>query len=142
MVRYEETAIDIRPQQLKGFFDGWPTRPSPETHLALLRGSGVIVLAIDSQTDAVVGFVTAISDRVLSAYIPLLEVLPSYRNQRIGSELVARLLARLGDIYMVDVVCDAEILPFYERLGFRAGASAMIRRRLRQGGGSLRTSAA
>jgi len=69
--------------------------------------------------ERVVGFVTAISDGVLSAYVPLLEVLPDHQGRGIGSELVRRLLDRLGDLYMIDVVCDENVVPFYERLGLR-----------------------
>jgi ribosomal protein S18 acetylase RimI-like enzyme len=65
----------------------------------------------------VVGFVTAISDGVLSAYIPLLEVLPEYQGRGIGAELVRRLLDRLGGLYMVDLCCDEDVVGFYERLG-------------------------
>ena len=48
-----------------------------------------------------VGFVTAISDGVLSAFIPLLEVLPEWQGPGIGTELVRRILAELEDFYMV-----------------------------------------
>ena len=34
-------------------------------------------------------------------------------------ELVRRLLERLGDLYMVDVVCHETVVPSYERLGLR-----------------------
>ena len=61
-----------------------------------------------------VGFITAISDGVLSAFIPLLEVLPA-PGPGIGSELVRRMLSELEDFYMVDLVCDPELEPFYRR---------------------------
>ncbi len=53
-------------------------------------------------------FINAISDRVLSAFVPLLEVLPEYQRRGIGSTLVETMLAQLGDLYMVDLVADAE----------------------------------
>jgi ribosomal protein S18 acetylase RimI-like enzyme len=66
----------------------------------------------------------------MSAYIPLLEVLPEYQGSGIGSELVRRVLAPVGDLYMVDLACDEELVPFYERLGFmRVGAAMGIRNR-------------
>jgi precorrin-8X/cobalt-precorrin-8 methylmutase len=77
----------------------------------------------------VIGFVTAVSDGVVSAYVPLLEVLPSYRRRGIGTELIRRLLARLDGLYMVDLACDEELVPFYERLGLgRVGVAMGIRR--------------
>jgi ribosomal protein S18 acetylase RimI-like enzyme len=67
-----------------------------------------------------VGYATAISDGMLSAFIPLLEALPAYRNQAIATELVRRLLTQLDQLYMVDVCCDAMLEPFYLRLGVSA----------------------
>ena len=81
---------------------------------------------MEDDSGRVVGFITAITDGVISAYIPLLEVLPEYRSRGIGSELVRRMLSKLESLYMIDVTCDAELEPFYSRFGFnRAGAMAM-----------------
>jgi ribosomal protein S18 acetylase RimI-like enzyme len=113
---YIDNAEAIRPDQLRGFFVGWPSKPTPERHLDLLRRSYAVEVALDG--DTVVGFVTAISDGVLSAFIPLLEVLPDHRNQGIGTELMRRLLAQLDQLYMVDLSCDANLEPFYRALGF------------------------
>jgi predicted N-acetyltransferase YhbS len=74
-----------------------------------------VVLARDGSE--IVGFVTAISDGELAAYIPLLEVRREWRGRGVGVELVRRMLARLEGLYMVDVVCDPELIPFYERFG-------------------------
>ena len=74
-----------------------------------------------------IGFVTALSDGVLSAYIPLLEVLAEFRSTGIGSELVERLVAEIGPLYMVDVMCDPDVFPFYERLGFRPSTGGVVR---------------
>jgi ribosomal protein S18 acetylase RimI-like enzyme len=116
-VEYTELLDGLEPHHLDGFFVGWPNPPSSERRLELLRGSAAVVLARDGER--VVGFVNAISDGVLSAYIPLLEVLPAYQGRGIGSELVRRIVARLERLYMIDLCCDAELEPFYRRLGFR-----------------------
>ena len=116
-IEYADSLDGVEPGHLQGFFVGWPNPPSPERHLEVLRGSAAVVLARDGGN--VVGFVNAISDGVLSAYIPLLEVLPDYQGRGIGSELVGRLVTRLESLYMVDLCCDAELEPFYLRLGFR-----------------------
>ncbi|MEW6051064.1 MAG: GNAT family N-acetyltransferase [Candidatus Zixiibacteriota bacterium] len=131
---YLVSADDIGADQLRGFFERWPKKPSPETHLRLLRASYRVVLALDAATDQVVGYITAVSDGILSAYIPLLEVLPRYRNMGIGRELVQRMLSLLGEFYMVDLVCDRKHQAGYEKLGFRPGSAMMIRRFERQSG--------
>ena len=135
-MRFITSADDISTGQLRGFFVGWPNPPSPETHLAILRRSDAVVLAIDEEAGQVVGFVNALSDGVLSAFIPLLEVLPEYQGRSVGSELVQRLMAQLSDLYAVDLLCDAEVQPFYARLGMSAGQGMMLRRYDRQSGAS------
>ncbi len=134
MITYRETTEGITSDQLKGFFQGWPNPPTPETHLQILRGSAEVVLAVEEETGRVVGFVNAVSDGVLSAYIPLLEVLPSHKKHGIGGELVRRMLARLQDRYMIDAICDPGIAPFYRKLGFQQAAGMMTRNYDRQSG--------
>ena len=93
MPTYANTPRGIRAEQLIGFFVGWPAPPTPERHLELLRGSDAAVIAIDELH--VVGYVTAVSDGVLSAFIPFLEVLPTHQHQGIATELLKRLLKQL-----------------------------------------------
>jgi GNAT superfamily N-acetyltransferase len=120
VVVYETSADGLEPVDLQGFFVGWPAAPSPERHLELLRGSEHVVVARDTGSGRVVGFVTVVGDGVLSAFIPLLEVLPAYQGQGIGTELVRRALDLVSDgYYMVDVCCDEELVPFYERFGMQ-----------------------
>ncbi len=81
-----------------------------------------------------IGFVSAISDGVLSAYISLLEVLPSHQQRGVGRELMTRIKALLEGLYMIDTLCDDDVLPFYEKLGFQPAGGAMIRRYQYQSG--------
>ena len=127
MINYIFTTEGVSPEQLRGFFNGWPNPPSPETHLRLLKNSDEIVLAIDQETKRVVGFITAITDHVLSAYIPFLEVLPEYRGREIGKELVDFMLERLGDLYMIDLICDQELQAFYAKRGMVKARGMMMR---------------
>ncbi len=128
MIYYTGSLDGIETRHLSGFFVGWPHPPSPETHLRLLRGSDHVVLAILLETDQVVGFVTALSDGVLSGFIPLLEVLPAYQSQGIGQALMTRMLDRLGHLSNVDLLCDPDVAPFYERLGMRPCGGMVLRR--------------
>jgi ribosomal protein S18 acetylase RimI-like enzyme len=127
MIEYSEDVSAVTADQLAGFFEGWPQHPSPETHLRILRSSFAAVIARDAANRQVVGFATAVSDGHLAAYIPLLEVRADYRRRGIGSHIVRRLLRRLEGLYMVDLVCDSQLVPFYERLGLTPSC-AMIRR--------------
>lgn len=133
-IRYQNDLTNIMPAQLEGFFVGWPNPPAPETHLRLLQGSDYVVLAVDDENNRVVGFITAISDGVLCAYIPLLEVLPAYQEQGIGGELTTRMLARLRHLYAVDLLCDPELQPYYERQGMHRAVGMLYRNYDRQSG--------
>ncbi len=135
MIAYQVDLAGVTPELLDGFWVGWPVRPSPETHVRILAGSEAFVLARDPEAGGrVVGFITAVGDGVLASYIPLLEVLPEYRGQGIGTELVRRLLDRLRDRYMVDLVCDEDLVPFYERFGMVRYGAMILRRRDALGG--------
>jgi ribosomal protein S18 acetylase RimI-like enzyme len=127
VINFIDSVEGVTPGQLNGFFVGWPDPPSPEAHAQLLANSDYVVLAVDSDTDQVVGFITAVSDGVLAAYIPLLEVLPAYQGRSIGSELVKRMLEKLGEFRMVDLICDPELQPFYARFGMRPYSGMIIR---------------
>ena len=136
MIDFTDSLDGIAAENLAGFFIdwGWPNPPSPETHLRLLRNSDNVVLAVDDTTGSVAGYITAISDGVLSAYIPLLEVLRPYQDQGIGSELVRRMLDTLSHLYMIDLLCDEDVQPFYERLGMRRATGMFIRNYDKQSG--------
>ena len=128
----------VIPDHLHGFFQGWPTPPSLETHFNLLEKSDHFVLAIDDENARVVGFITAITDDVLSSYISFIEVLPTYQKRGIGSELIRRMLQQLGGLYMVDLLCDPELKLFYECLGMSATTGMMLRNYEHQSGEKLR----
>jgi ribosomal protein S18 acetylase RimI-like enzyme len=118
-IEYETAIEGLAASDLDGFFAGWTTPPTREVRLAHLRGCEHVVLARDAESGRVVGFVSAVGDGVFSAFIPLLEVLPAYRGRGIGTELVRRMLELLEGRYMVDLGCDDDLVPFYERLGMQ-----------------------
>jgi ribosomal protein S18 acetylase RimI-like enzyme len=134
MIEYTTSIESIAPDRLVGFFVGWPHPPSPAAHLRILAGSDVIALAVDADSGNVVGFATAITDGVLAAYIPLLEVLPQYQRTGIGSTLVRMLLEQLQGLYMIDLACDVALQPFYVKLGLRPSVGMTLRNYASQSG--------
>ena len=136
VVRFTSALDGVCPDMLTGFFTGWPHPPTPETHLRLLRGTDAVVLALDESSGKVVGYIAALTDGVLTAYIGHLEVLPAWRGRGIGSELVRRMLDNYKDLYMVDLMCDPEVQPFYERLGMRPNTGMSLRNYAIQSGRS------
>jgi len=118
----------VEAEQLEGFFDGWTSYPSSSALLRVLRNSTIAVLAYDG--DLIVGFANALSDGELAAYIPLLEVRAAYRGRGVGTELVRRVMTELAGCYMIDAVCDADVAPFYDRLGMTRLTGMAHRHRL------------
>ena len=133
-ITYVSSTKDVTPDRLQGFFVGWPNPPSPETHLRILEGSDRVILADDDTSNKVVGFTTAITDGVISASIPHLEVLPDFQRQGIGSELVRRLLSTLKNYYAIDLICDPDVQPFYARLGLQPHTAMLLRNYHHQSG--------
>ena len=70
----------------------------------------------------------AISDGTLYAFIPLLEFCrPTVAGHRLGARHA--LLDELKDFYAVDLMCDPELQPFYDRFGMHRATGMIIRRR-------------
>ncbi|GAA1771815.1 GNAT family N-acetyltransferase [Nonomuraea bangladeshensis] len=127
VIRYTDDIAEVGEGMLRGFFVGWPRPASPAQHLAVLHGSFRAVVAIDSTAGRVVGFVTMISDGVLTAAIPWLEVLPGYQGRGIGTELMRRILEGTERFYSVDLLCDAPLQPYYARFGMVPLPGAALR---------------
>ena len=83
-IRWSTTVSDLDASALAGgFFEGWSSPPSPDEHVQILRRASHVVLACEG--DEVIGFATALSDGVLTAYIPLSKSCPG-----IGAKASAR----------------------------------------------------
>lgn len=115
----------ISPDMISGLSVGWPSPPTPEKLIEVMAGSYRRVWAV--RDSRVVGYVNAISDGVLNAFIPWLEVHPDHHGLGIGAELVRRVVAQLEGMYAIDLCCDPELLPYYERLGFTTFGGAGLR---------------
>jgi GNAT superfamily N-acetyltransferase len=127
-VEYTASIASVAPERVRGFFEGWPVAPAPVRHLEILRGSYGVALAREPGSPQLIGFANAISDGVLTAFTPLLEVLPGHRGRGIGSAIIRRLLGELDHLYSIDVMCDVELEPFYTKLGLQPLLGMALRR--------------
>lgn len=132
MINYYTEFESVKDFDLVGFFVGWPDPPNRSTFKKLLRSSYKVVLAVSD--NKVVGFITAISDGVISAYIPFIKVLPSFQGQGIGKDLITIMKRELKDLYMIDQICDEDLIPYYEKQGMERATGALIRNYDRQSG--------
>lgn len=139
MIVYLNSLENITEDDLDtGFFEGWPNPPSLHKFYAILKNSTYIVLAYDQDKSKVVGFINALSDKVLTAYIPLLEVIPEYQNQGVGTKLVEIMIEQLADHYMIDLLCDHELQDFYLNKGMKKAVGMMVRNYKHQSEGPKR----
>jgi len=122
----EYSAAGLGEDDLDGFFLGWREPPSPARRVQILHSAHLVVLA-RAHDRRVVGFITAITDGTFSAYIPLLEVAPDWRGRGIGTRLVRAMLERPEGCYIVDLVCDDDLVPFYEKASYRSSDCAGCR---------------
>jgi len=125
-ITYTSNIKDITIENLDGFFVDWAKPLTPKQHLTHLEKCAHFVAALDGVR--VIGFISALSDGVGCAFIPLLEVLPEYQKQGIGKELVSKMLEILKDIYAIDLVCDEDVQGFYEQFGMMKLKAMGLRR--------------
>lgn len=133
-IEYLSSLAGISSEQLQGFCVGWRQPLSPEQLHQSLQNSSYVVFAFCQSEGRVVGFVHALSDEVNFAFIPMLEVLPEFQKQGIGTELVCRLFDQLKDIPCIDLMCDANMQSFYQRLGMSKSHGMIIRKYLQPNG--------
>jgi len=127
MIKYQDNLDNLTPENLQSFFVGWPHPPSQKKHLEILKNSNYFIVAIDSESGMVVGFINSISDNIMSAYIPLLEVLPEYQKQGIGSKLIRIMIDHYKNLYMLDLTCDENLQKYYDKYGLKKSTGMMIR---------------
>jgi len=125
-ITYKTNLEGITADMLEGFCAGWSNPLTSAKLYQVLCNSYKIALAEDK--GKVIGFVHAISDNVKFAFIPMLEVLPEYQNIGIGKKLMENLLEQLKDIDNIDLICDKELQPYYEKLGMIKYTGMVIRK--------------
>jgi len=135
-IEYSIKKEDIVGLDTKGFFVGWPNKPTEEVLQKSVENASYVVLAIDTEKNKLVGYITALSDNVLAAYIPFLEVEKDHQHKGIGTTLVKKMLEQLDHLYMIDLVCDKELADFYKEAGFESW-HAMIKRNYTNQSGTL-----
>lgn len=110
----------------ENFFVGWPVKPAFEIVQQHFESTENIFA---TKGDEVIGFISAFTDVALFAFIPLLEVREDFQGKGIGGELVRKMREHLGPLYAIDLACDPELTPFYEKAGFFRGTAMHLRDR-------------
>ena len=109
MIHFIDSINGITPDMLAGFFQSWKEALNVEGSLQILENSSNVNIALDESTGKFVGFINAITNDVLSAHVPMPEMLSLYRRQGIGKELVRKMLQALDEYHIVDLLCNREL---------------------------------
>ena len=122
-----------RGQLLALFQSAWWTRTRGAAAIErMLQGSEVVVGLVDPASDRLVGFARAITDGVFLAVALDVIVDTDYRGSGLGARLMDELLRRpeLADVDSIELVCQPELINFYERWGFTdaVGRSLLMHR--------------
>ena len=72
------------------------------------------------EKEVLIGYIDCVSNGVTDAYIQDLMVHPDYQRRGIGTELMTIMISYLKQkhIYMISVVFEENLKPFYEKFGF------------------------
>ncbi len=87
MTEYTVGVGDVPADALTGFFVGWPSPPAAAALHQVLAQSTACVVA--REVNEVVGFINALSDGLLAAYLPLLEVRAEFQAGASGQSWFA-----------------------------------------------------
>jgi GNAT superfamily N-acetyltransferase len=109
---------------------GW-SRPANEEELREALEVGPAVGAWDGER--LVGFVRALSDGHLAAYIEDVMVHQDYRRGGVGDLIMSRLLTEIKRSANVSLFCERPVARFYERHGFRATSYVLMQRSAEEG---------
>ena len=72
------------------------------------------------EKELLVGYIDCVSNGVTDAYIQDLMAHPDYQGRGLGTDLMKKMIDHLKDkhIYMISVVFEEKLKPFYEKFGF------------------------
>ena len=72
------------------------------------------------EKEVLIGYIDCVSNGVTDAYIQDLMVHPDYQRRGVGTELMTIMINYLKQkqIYMISVVFEETLKPFYEKFGF------------------------
>jgi len=128
MIKYLSNCKELENLYINGFCKDWK-KPLDECAIkSIIKNSQYSILAVDNKN--VVGIITALSDLINWAFIPYLEVKDDYQGKGIGTDLVQRMLDVLADMNCIDLTCDIELQPFYEKFNMLKSNGMVIRRYL------------
>jgi ribosomal protein S18 acetylase RimI-like enzyme len=106
----------IIPNELNCFFQDWKSPPSLKIKGKLLNGADLIITA--RENGRLIGFLTAISDGAMHAFITLVEVLEAHQGKGVGRHLMKLAVSYFKGYYDIVLITDPDKGAFYKKFGF------------------------
>ncbi|MEN5297469.1 GNAT family N-acetyltransferase [Brucella sp. TWI559] len=105
----------------------WTAARSFEDVIKMLKHCDLTLFCRD-QNDEIIGFARVLTDFTFKAMIFDVIVAEQTRGQGLGKMLVQRLLnhEKLRGVSSFELYCPDRLVPFYKKLGFVKGSSALL----------------
>jgi GNAT superfamily N-acetyltransferase len=121
------------PELMDLFKSAWWTASRTRVDVArMLSASTLVVALVHRPADRLVGFARVITDEVYLAVVLDVIVALERRGQGLGAMLLDAVVThpRLAAVRSVELVCQPEMVAFYQRWGFteHVGGSLLMRR--------------
>jgi N-acetyltransferase len=131
--RRVDTLSDSHVEDLHRLYqhEWWTGGRSLEDVRRMLDATRILVAFVDPNSERLIAFARAITDQTYKALILDVIVDSSWRGQRLGKMLMDELLAHpaLAQVQHFELYCRPELVPFYERWGFKEPAGLRFMRR-------------
>lgn len=116
----------INPEILQQLFQqaDWASNRTPLDIQQMLDNSQLILGVWDD--DKLIGFARVVTDNIYRAWVEDVIVDQAYHEQGVGSHIVNKLLKRLEHIEDITLSCLTELVPFYEKHGFKTKSIASM----------------
>lgn len=102
--------------------NGWTNHNEDNINCIFKASTHVIIAKVDKK---VIGFGRALSDGVYNAAIYDVVVDKNYHKYGIGKEIVAKLVAQIGNVSCIHLIATTKYTTFYKRVGFRTLTTGM-----------------
>lgn len=110
----------------------WATHRTTADVPQMLAASDLVFALVHRKPKRLVGFARVLTDEVYLAVVLDVIVSPAVRGSGLGAMLIDAIVEhpRLADVHSVELVCQPDMVPFYQRWGFtdEVGHSRLMRR--------------